>query len=167
MLDRWSTARICPPRPSARPELIAHLRGEMTLDEARAAAIIAIAAICQAAAHLVSGPDAGLAGYPGFIHRLIHRKLQPAADLPIVLRRFPGKSCTKSTSETQMADQTRRTIPSADQRLMLTPIAPNPQAGRWRTEAMRSHATPRLLFIAKGQGRITIAGLTPATDPTT
>ncbi len=64
-----------------------------------------------------------------------------------------------------MADQTRRTIPSADQRLMLTPIAPNPQAGRWRTEAMRSHATPRLLFIAKGQGRITIAGLTSGYGP--
>lgn len=44
--------------------------------------------------------------------------------------------------------------------LSLSPIAQNPQMGRWRTEAMRSHATPRLLFIAKGQGRITIAGLT-------
>jgi len=38
-------------------------------------------------------------------------------------------------------------------------------SGRWRTEAMRSHATPRLLFIAKGQGRITIAGLTSGYGP--
>ena len=44
--------------------------------------------------------------------------------------------------------------------LSLHPVAQNSQAGRWRTEAMRSHATPRLLFIARGQGRITIAGLT-------
>ena len=47
-----------------------------------------------------------------------------------------------------------------DATLALTPIAKNPLAGKWRTEAMRSHATPRLLYIAKGQGRITIAGLT-------
>ena len=44
--------------------------------------------------------------------------------------------------------------------LSLNPIAQNPQMGRWRTEAMRSHASPRLLFIAKGHGRITVAGLT-------
>jgi len=44
--------------------------------------------------------------------------------------------------------------------LALAPIARNPHAGKWRTEAMRSHATPRLIYIAKGQGRITIAGLT-------
>lgn len=48
-------------------------------------------------------------------------------------------------------------IPTA---LSLSSIAQNAAAGRWRTEAMRSHATPRLLFITRGQGRITIAGLT-------
>ncbi|SHG70730.1 transcriptional regulator, AraC family [Cognatiyoonia sediminum] len=47
-----------------------------------------------------------------------------------------------------------------DALLALAPIARNPHVGKWRTEAMRSHATPRLLYIAKGQGRITIAGLT-------
>lgn len=26
-------------------------------------------------------------------------------------------------------------------------------ASRWRTEAMRSHTTPRLIHITKGQGR--------------
>lgn len=45
-------------------------------------------------------------------------------------------------------------------RLNVTAIAQNTNYGKWRTEAMRSHATPRLLHIAKGQGRITIAGLT-------
>lgn len=49
--------------------------------------------------------------------------------------------------------------------LALTPIAQNSAAGRWRTEAMRSHATPRLIFITKGQGRITIAGLTSGYGP--
>jgi len=49
--------------------------------------------------------------------------------------------------------------------LALANIAQNLQMGRWRTEAMRSHASPRLLFIAKGHGRITIAGLTSGYGP--
>lgn len=49
--------------------------------------------------------------------------------------------------------------------LTVAPIAQNSQMGRWRTEAMRSHATPRLLFIGKGHGRITVAGLTSGYGP--
>ncbi len=45
-------------------------------------------------------------------------------------------------------------------RLALSPIGQNATHGRWRTEAMRSHSSPRLIFVARGQGRITIAGLT-------
>lgn len=45
-------------------------------------------------------------------------------------------------------------------RLALTAIAQNGSHGRWRTEAMRSHESPRLIFVARGQGRITVAGLT-------
>lgn len=45
-------------------------------------------------------------------------------------------------------------------RLALTAIAQNATQGRWRTEAMRSHTSPRLIFVGRGQGRITIAGLT-------
>lgn len=49
--------------------------------------------------------------------------------------------------------------------LTVTPIAMNPQAGKWRTEAMRSHTTPRLIIFSKGQGRITISGLTRGFGP--
>ncbi|MEJ6398198.1 helix-turn-helix transcriptional regulator [Yoonia sp. 208BN28-4] len=49
--------------------------------------------------------------------------------------------------------------------LSLTGIAYSQQNGRWRTEAMRSHATPRLIHITKGQGRITVAGLTRGYGP--
>ncbi len=49
--------------------------------------------------------------------------------------------------------------------LHIAPIAYNQLAGSWRTEAMRSHATPRLLFITKGQGRITVAGMTHGYGP--
>lgn len=38
-------------------------------------------------------------------------------------------------------------------------------AARWRTEAMRSHNAPRLIHITKGQGRITVAGLTNGYGP--
>ncbi|WP_341365726.1 helix-turn-helix transcriptional regulator [Yoonia sp. BS5-3] len=38
-------------------------------------------------------------------------------------------------------------------------------AAKWRTEAMRSHQTPRLIHITKGQGRITVAGLTNGYGP--
>jgi AraC-like DNA-binding protein len=50
-------------------------------------------------------------------------------------------------------------------RLSLGPIGQSPSAGRWRTEAMRSHGSPRLLFFHKGQGRITVAGLTSGYGP--
>jgi len=49
--------------------------------------------------------------------------------------------------------------------LAVTPVAFNQMSGRWRTEAMRSHQTPRLLLITKGQGRITIAGMTHGYGP--
>ncbi len=53
----------------------------------------------------------------------------------------------------------------AGDRLSLVHIGQTAPASRWRTEAMRSHATPRLIYIAKGQGRITVAGLTRGYGP--
>jgi AraC-like DNA-binding protein len=50
-------------------------------------------------------------------------------------------------------------------RLQLTSVAQNPAAGRWRTETMRSHASPRLIFFSRGQGRITVSGLTSGYGP--
>ncbi|WP_235924070.1 helix-turn-helix domain-containing protein [Pseudoroseicyclus tamaricis] len=44
--------------------------------------------------------------------------------------------------------------------LSLASIGQTAQPNRWRTEAMRAHSSPRLIFFTKGQGRITIAGLT-------
>ena len=57
-----------------------------------------------------------------------------------------------------MADQLKN-------HLALMPIAQNAAQGRWRTEAMRSHASPRLIFINRGSGRITVAGLTSGYGP--
>ena len=44
--------------------------------------------------------------------------------------------------------------------LRLVPIARLAQGGRWRVEAMRSYAEPLLLWFTRGQGRITIGGVT-------
>jgi AraC-like DNA-binding protein len=61
-------------------------------------------------------------------------------------------------TETPLTDQVRN-------RLSLLPIAQNAAAGRWRTEAMRSHSSARLIYISRGQGRITVAGLTSGYGP--
>lgn len=39
------------------------------------------------------------------------------------------------------------------------------QGGRWRTEAMRSYAQPMLYWFTRGQGRITIQGVTRGYGP--
>jgi len=49
--------------------------------------------------------------------------------------------------------------------LALATLTNGGTAHRWRTEAMRSHATARLIHISKGQGRITVAGLTNGYGP--
>ncbi|WP_235829845.1 helix-turn-helix domain-containing protein [Frigidibacter oleivorans] len=46
----------------------------------------------------------------------------------------------------------------ADFRLL--PIARLAAGGRWRVEAMRSYSEPLLLWFTRGQGRITVAGVT-------
>lgn len=50
-------------------------------------------------------------------------------------------------------------------RLALTAVGQTAANARWRTEAMRSHSSPRLLHISRGQGRITVAGLTSGYGP--
>lgn len=39
------------------------------------------------------------------------------------------------------------------------------QGGRWRTEAMRSYDRPVLIWVTRGQGRITVAGRTSGYGP--
>lgn len=52
-----------------------------------------------------------------------------------------------------------------DNRLDLRAMSHGNGGSRWRTEAMRSHASPRLIFVGKGQGRITVSGLTSGYGP--
>ncbi|SEN66568.1 transcriptional regulator, AraC family [Loktanella fryxellensis] len=59
-----------------------------------------------------------------------------------------------------------RAVTSASQTpLSLQALGQTVQHNRWRTEAMRSHATPRLIAFVRGQGRITVSGLTSGYGP--
>lgn len=44
--------------------------------------------------------------------------------------------------------------------LRLTPLQRLARGGRWRTEAMRSYSEPLLLWFTRGQGRMTVGGVT-------
>lgn len=56
-------------------------------------------------------------------------------------------------------------IPDTPSRLRLTPISRLAAGGRWRVEAMRSYSEPLLLWFTRGQGRITMAGVTRGYGP--
>ena len=47
----------------------------------------------------------------------------------------------------------------------IVPLARLTTGGRWRTEAMRSYARPLLYWFTKGQGRITVQGVTAGWGP--
>ena len=58
-------------------------------------------------------------------------------------------------------EKPRKPIPAADVApLRLVPIPRLAMGGRWRVEAMRSLSEPVLLWFTRGQGRITIGGIT-------
>jgi AraC-like DNA-binding protein len=52
------------------------------------------------------------------------------------------------------------TPPAPTAALRLMPMQALAQGGKWRTEAMRSYRMPLLLWFTRGQGRITVAGVT-------
>lgn len=52
------------------------------------------------------------------------------------------------------------TIPESDTPFRVVPLARFAQGGRWRTAAMRSYSQPVLIWFTRGQGRITISGIT-------
>jgi AraC family transcriptional regulator, transcriptional activator of pobA len=47
----------------------------------------------------------------------------------------------------------------------MTSVARMAQGGKWRVEAMRSYTRPLLLWFTRGQGRITVAGVTRGYGP--
>lgn len=58
-----------------------------------------------------------------------------------------------------------RLLPSARSAPRLMPISRLAQGGRWRVEAMRALSEPCLLWFTRGQGRITLGGVTRGYGP--
>lgn len=56
-------------------------------------------------------------------------------------------------------------IPDPRPTMRVTPLQRLAQGGKWRTEAMRSYSQPLLLWFTRGQGRITVAGVTRGYGP--
>lgn len=53
-----------------------------------------------------------------------------------------------------------KTPPASTSKLRIVPIPRLAAGGRWRVEAMRSYSEPLLLWFTRGQGRITVNGVT-------
>jgi AraC family transcriptional regulator, transcriptional activator of pobA len=54
-------------------------------------------------------------------------------------------------------------LPQNDFRVV--PLSHFARGGRWRTEAMRSYTQPLLIWFTKGQGRMTVSGITRGYGP--
>ncbi len=79
----------------------------------------------------------------------------------------PARPTLTSQNEAQKAKgtATAESVPDADTDAALPgtrllPISRLAQNGRWRVEAMRAYSEPLLLWFTRGQGRITIGGIT-------
>ncbi len=58
-----------------------------------------------------------------------------------------------------------RTMPIPNSPFRVLPLARLAKGGRWRTEAMRSYGAPVLIWFTRGQGRITVNGVTAGYGP--
>ncbi len=84
------------------------------------------------------------------------------------LSQFSGKQAPKSSRKDDASDDARAAAPqetaipepAATSPLRVVPIPRLAAGGRWRIEAMRSLSEPLLLWFTRGQGRITVGGVT-------
>ena len=99
MYDRWDPG-LQSSKAIGAQELIAHLRGECSLDAVRDAAIVASRPICETATHLGSGAHAPVADRPHFIHRLIPNsscKIHNFDKSTVDSSKYSGHPCPYST----------------------------------------------------------------------
>lgn len=81
---------------------------------------------------------------------------------PPVLVRPPAETAPAKPPRAPRAAAAPRhpPLPGAGGGFRVVPLQRLAQGGRWRTEAMRSYSAPILLWFTRGQGRITVAGVT-------
>ncbi|MCV2864366.1 helix-turn-helix domain-containing protein [Albidovulum sediminicola] len=66
----------------------------------------------------------------------------------------------KATARPAEPRRAPQPLPADDGGLRLVPIQRLAQGGRWRVEAMRSYNGPVLYWFTRGQGRVTVGGVT-------
>ena len=93
--------------------------------------------------------------FEGFPHLTFTKQ---TSVLPPMTRTTTARSRARSLPETAGETAESQRDPRSGFRIL--PLAQFARGGRWRTEAMRSYARPLLIWFTKGQGRITIAGVT-------
>ncbi len=76
-----------------------------------------------------------------------------------------AKTVKPGASGTPGPAQTATDLPSPPSEPRLVQIAHLAKGGRWRVEAMRAHSEPCLLWFSRGQGRITLGGVTRGYGP--
>ncbi|SOC14285.1 AraC-like DNA-binding protein [Rhodobacter sp. JA431] len=81
----------------------------------------------------------------------------------------PARPDDKPVSKASSAPAKPRTtlLPEAPSAPRVVPLARLTQGGRWRVEAMRAFSEPYLLWFTRGQGRITMGGVTRGYGPYT
>lgn len=57
------------------------------------------------------------------------------------------------------------TLPQSPAPFRVVPLARMSKGGRWRTEAMRSYGAPVMIWFTRGQGRVTVNGVTAGYGP--
>jgi hypothetical protein len=156
-LHRWDRAGGARKAIGA-PELIAHLRGEMSLDAAREAAIIAsrqyakrqrtwFRARMQATGHRSRCPE-------GAFRRKPDRRKRP--------RRFPLAIPRPVASLAPMFETTRRPLAHS-----VSSLGKLRMQGAWKVELLHSAPRHRLYWITRGQGRISVNCITRGYGPNT
>lgn len=85
-------------------------------------------------------------------------RLQLAHDAGAPVVSAPAKTLTKTLPASR--PQAAPAEPEGGAPTRLVPISRLANGGRWRVEAMRACAEPLLLWFTRGQGRITVGGIT-------
>lgn len=97
-----------------------------------------------------------------FSDRPADPKPQAAPDAGKIPAAADQKADRKASAAKRLKDRVPARVPEAPATTQprIVPIARLAAGGRWRIEAMRSHSEPLLLWFTRGQGRITVGGVT-------
>jgi AraC-like DNA-binding protein/mannose-6-phosphate isomerase-like protein (cupin superfamily) len=76
-----------------------------------------------------------------------------------------SQSKPRNPADARGPEAARSSLPAAPSAVRISQISRLAKAGRWRVEAMRARSEPCLLWFTRGQGRITLGGVTRGYGP--